>query len=57
MRAAALQASVPGAMTASVRTDGVPNEAKGALSSWRDGPRRLDDRQRPRRLGHGLLTE
>jgi phosphoglycolate phosphatase-like HAD superfamily hydrolase len=38
MRAAALQASVPGAMTASVRTDGVPNEANGALSSWRDGP-------------------
>jgi hypothetical protein len=81
-------------MTESVRTDGVPNEANGALSSWRDGPakraildfvaaasgqdgsepvapeerrrragartgrpRRLDDRQRPRRLGHGLLTE
>ena len=38
MRAAALEVSVPGAMTASVRTDGVPDEAKGALSSWRDGP-------------------
>jgi hypothetical protein len=38
MRAAALQASVPGAMTASVRTDGVPRKANGALSSWRDGP-------------------
>jgi hypothetical protein len=38
MRAAALQASVPGAMTASVRTDGVPNEAKGALSSCATGP-------------------
>ena len=25
-------------MTASVRTDGVPDEAHGALSTWRDGP-------------------
>jgi phosphoserine phosphatase len=37
MRAAALGASVPGAMNASVRTDGVPDEAKGAMPSWRDG--------------------
>jgi hypothetical protein len=34
MRAAALEASVPGTVTRNARIHGVPDVAKGALSTW-----------------------